>query len=154
VRNFVPSSTELVSPSSRGAGGTVEAPQILQQGPATTLIVTPAEGISVLPLSSYARLLIATAPEPETVPVKVQLVVPVACAQVAPPLSDTSTPATMPPPASDAVPVTVMDAPEPNDVPAAGDVIVEVGASVSVDADAVTRPDCSVEGCVPISASK
>ena len=35
-----------------------------------------------------------------------------------------------------------------------GEVIVEVGASASVEAAAATRPDCRVAGCAPMSASR
>ena len=62
----------------------------------------------MLPLSSYARLLIVADPVPLTIQLNDQLVVPVARVQVAPPLVDTSTPATMPPPDSTAVPVMVI----------------------------------------------
>ena len=47
---------------------------------------------------------------------------------------ETSTPATTPPPLSVAVPVIVTVVPSATVAPAAGEVIVEVGAVVSVDA--------------------
>src|SRR5262245_27987093 len=125
-RNFVPSSTELGSPSSSGAGGTVAALQMLQghERDAVTLTVTPAEGASMLPLSSKPRLLIVTLPTPATVPLNVQEVVPVAAAQVAPPSIETSTPTRTPPPFSVAVPVTVTAAPDENVAPETGDEMV------------------------------
>src|SRR5206468_3859163 len=101
-----------------------------------------------------ARLLIVTEPRPVIVPLKLQLVVPVAFDQVAPPLSDTCTPETMPPPASAAVPLTVIADPDRKLAPAAGDVIVDVGGAVSVEAAAATRPPCSVAGWTPISAKR
>jgi hypothetical protein len=54
VRNFIPSSTELGSPSSSGAGGTtVEAHSVHGQvRVAATLIATPGDGVSMLPVSS------------------------------------------------------------------------------------------------------
>ena len=60
--------------------------------------------------------------------------------QVEPPSVDTSTPATTPPPVSAAVPVIVTFVPSVTFAPAAGDVIVEVGAVVSVDFVARTSP--------------
>jgi hypothetical protein len=75
-----------------------------------------------------------------------QLVVPVAACQVAPLSVDTSTAVTIPPPPSEAVPVIVMAVPAGTDVPDDGDVIADVGATVSDDADAATSPDCSVPG--------
>ena len=83
---------------------------------------------------------------PAAVQLNVQLVVPVAGFHVAPPSVETSTPTTMPPPVSMAVPVIVTGVPAANDAPFAGDVIADVGASASVEAVAATRPDCSVAG--------
>src|SRR5262249_22016976 len=71
-----------------------------------TVTVTPAPGVSRFPLSSTARLLIVTCPEPFTVQRKVQDPRPVAGCQVVPPSTETSTPPTTPP-VSDAVPVIV-----------------------------------------------
>mgnify|MGYP006873515074 CR=1 FL=1 len=64
-----------------------------------------------------------------------------------------STPATTPP-VSDAVPVTVTREPFGCAEPAAGLVMVTVGAVVSVDMVAAVRPDISVVGWAPMSASR
>src|SRR4051812_4712021 len=107
VRNFVPSSTDDGSPSSTGFGGTVDALQI-EQGhvrDSVTETATPAPGVSRLPVSSYARLLIVTLPFPAAVQLYVQLDPPVAAFHVVPPSVETSTPATTPPPVSLAVPL-------------------------------------------------
>src|SRR6185295_19900458 len=104
ARNFVPSSTDAASPSSSGAGGTVAALQMLHghvPGGAM-LTVTPADGVSMLKLSSKARLLIDTLPVPLADQVNDQFEVPVAGDQVVPPLVETSTPARSPPPDSTA----------------------------------------------------
>ena len=82
-----------------------------QACPAVTVIATFAPGDSMLPLSSKARAWMFTVPDPLTVQDRDQLVVPVARFQVVPPSVDTSTPATMPPPASVAVPLMVMRVP-------------------------------------------
>jgi hypothetical protein len=63
--------------------------------------------------------------------IKLHEVVPVAALKVAPPSTDTSTLATVPPPASLAVPVMLTAVPINTDAPARGDVIVEVGGVVS-----------------------
>src|SRR5690349_7884217 len=83
----------------------------------------------------------------------VQLVVPVAGCQVAPLSVDTSTPATTPP-VSLAVPVTVTFPPSPTVVEDDGEVMVEVGAVVSVDAVAATSPVSRAHGWAPMSASR
>src|SRR5215831_708440 len=83
-----------------------------------------------------------------------QDVVPVAGCHVAPLSVETSTPATTPPPASDAVPVIVTAVPLVSVVPALGDVIVEVGGVVSVEPVAATRPACLVVAWTPMSASR
>ena len=62
--------------------------------------------------------------------------------------------ANRPPPVSAAVPVIVTGVPTWTTVPAAGEVIVDVGAVVSVEAVAATRPDCSESGCTPMSANR
>jgi len=62
---------------------------------------------------------------------KLQEVVPVAALKVAPPSTDTSTRATVPPPVSLAVPVMPTAVPVNISAPALGDVIVEVGGVVS-----------------------
>ena len=70
------------------------------------------------------------------------------------PLSvDTSTPPTRPP-VSAAVPVTVTGAPTDRLAPAAGEVMADVGAVVSVEAVAATSPGRSVVGCTPMSANR
>jgi len=70
-------------------------------------------------------------------------VVPVAGCQVVPPSVETSTPATTPPPVSAAVPEIVTC--EPSDT-VEGTLSVEVGAVLSVDAEAAVRSDCIVPG--------
>src|SRR5262249_15429863 len=62
--------------------------------------------------------------------------------------------ATTPPPASVAVPVIVTEEPSDKLAPAAGEVIVDVGGVVSVDAVAGVSPDMSVAGCAPMSADR
>ena len=64
---------------------------------------------------------------------------------------DTSTPPTAPPPVSDAVPV-IVTVPETVS-PLPGEVIVEVGALVSVDAVAAVSPLWMLPGWTPMSAS-
>src|SRR5262245_44962192 len=104
--NFTPSSTALPSPLI--AAGVAEVPNRLQgQVWPPTATVTPAEGLSTLPLSSVARDLIVTWPAPDARQVYDQLPRPVAGCQLAPPSVDTSTPPTTPPPWSPAVPVIV-----------------------------------------------
>src|SRR5471030_3296528 len=93
-RNLTPSSVELVSPSSAFCGVAVDG-QIVQghvRVEAVIVTVRPADGVSMFPLSSNARLLIVA--EPTTIGVHwyVQLVVPVAWFQVVPPSVETSTP--------------------------------------------------------------
>ena len=72
---------------------------------------------------------------------------------MAPPSIETSTPPTTPPPVSAAVP-------DSNGVPGctvspeAGEVMVETGGVVSVDADAGSNPACSVTGWTPMSANR
>ena len=72
--------------------------------------------------------------------------------QVLPPLVEISTPATTPPPESVAVPVMVTACPSEKVAPGDGEVIVEVGGVVSVDAVVDVSPVISVAGCAPISA--
>src|SRR5207248_5725958 len=76
-----------------------------------------------------------------------------AACHVAPPSTETSTPATVPP-TSLAVPMIAMRTPLDTVAPAAGDVTVEVGAVVSLDAAAGTRPACNVCGCTSMSANR
>ena len=85
---------------------------------------------------------------------------PCAARQVVPPSTDTSTPATVPPPLSDAVPVMVTRSPLSTVPPAAGEVTIDVGAKTSADFAAATSgvdgsaPICSEPGCAPMSASR
>ncbi len=81
-----------------------------------------------------------------------QLARPLAGCHVLPPSIDTSMPPTTPPPASVAVPLIVTGVPAVPEPPVVGVTIVDDGAVVSVEAVAVTRPDCSVFGCTPMSA--
>ena len=73
--------------------------------------------------------------------------------QVLPPSVEISTPATTPPPASFAVPLMVTAEPSENEAPWDGEVIVEVGGVVSVDAVADVSPGISEAGWAPMSAS-
>ena len=77
--------------------------------------------------------------------------VPVAGCHVVPPSVDTSTPATTPPPVSEAVPEIVTC--EPSDT-VEGTLTVEVGAVLSVDAEAAVRSDWIVPGWAPMSARR
>src|SRR6185436_7297064 len=76
-------------------------------------------------------------PLPLTTQLNDQFDVPVARVQVAPPLVDTSTPLSSPPPESTAVAV-----------------IVEVGASASVEAAVATSPAWIEPGWAPMSANR
>src|SRR6266852_4717883 len=136
-RNFTPSSTELSGPLSAMPGAADDA-QIVKLDGCDTVTVVPALGVSRLPLSSTARLLIVTVPELAGVQANVQL----------------SRPPTTPPPVSVAVPLMVTAVPCWKVAPATGEVIDEVGGRLSVEAEAATRPACSVAGWTPISASK
>src|SRR5437899_1902021 len=103
-RNLTPSSTAAPS-GSAGVPGTVDAVQIVHgQICATTLMTTlfgpePSPAGSRLPLSSKPRDLMVPGPVALGVQSNVQAVVPVARCHVVPPSTDTSTPATTPPPA-------------------------------------------------------
>src|SRR5215831_6330619 len=81
-----------------------------------------------------------------------QDVVPVAGCHVAPLSVETSTPATTPPPVSDAVPVIVTAVPLVSVAPPVGAVILDEGGVWSVEAVAATRPACIVVGWTPMSA--
>src|SRR5260370_40742624 len=109
-----------------------------------TVTVTPALGLSMLTLSSTALLLIVAEPEPAGVHEKLQFAWPVAGCHVVPPSTETSTPATTPPPVSAAVPVIDTAVPGGRFEPAAGEVIVELGAIASADAVAAVTPHCTV----------
>jgi hypothetical protein len=78
--------------------------------------------------------------------VRVQLVVPEALSQVAPPSTDTSTPATRPPPMSFATPLIVTGWPSTKLAFLAGVEIDEMGGAVSVDCTAAISPDCNEPG--------
>lgn len=93
-----------------------------------TVTVITAGGFCAFPLSSTARLLIVTVPMAVGVQVKLQEPVPVARFHVAPPSTDTFTPATKPPPFSVAAPVMLTGVPTGKLAPAVGDVIVATGA--------------------------
>src|SRR5262247_540427 len=99
--------------------------------PTTILTVISVGGACTFPLSSTARLLIVTRLGAVRVLLKLQEVVPVAALKVAPPSTDTSTRATVPPPVSLAVQVMPTAVPVNISAPALGDVIVEVGGVVS-----------------------
>src|SRR5206468_985788 len=143
--NFTPSSIASAS-AALGMVGTTEGCHRLVHGhrPATTDTVTPLLGASRLPLSSIARLRIVAEPSAPGDQSKLQVAVPCAACHVAPPSTDTSTPATTPPPLSVAVPVIVTRLPLWTCAPAAGDVTTDVGAKISVDALVAMRPLCRV----------
>src|SRR5262249_5921308 len=98
---------------------------------ALTVTLICVGGFCWFPLLSTARLLIVACPVVVGVQLKVHEVVPEAAVKVAPPSTDTSTLATVPPPESLAVPEMVTAVPVVTVAPFAGDVIVEVGAVVS-----------------------
>src|SRR5664279_514618 len=140
VVNLTPTSTLLPSPESIPPG--VALVPHTEHGQVTVTVV-PVEGVSRLPLSSTARVLIVLDGLPCAIQLYVQLVVPVAGCQVAPPLVDTSTPATVPP-ESLAAPLIVTAVPSGTLPPGAGEVILDVGATVSVDAVASWIPEIGV----------
>src|SRR5947209_19518413 len=90
-----------------------------------TVTGNPAAGGSRLPLSSTARLWIEALIGREGVHAYVQLLVPVAGCQLLPPSTETSTPATTPPPWSAAVPLIVTVEPGATLAPLAGDVLTD-----------------------------
>ena len=53
-----------------------------------------------------------------------------------------------------AVPLIVIGTPGATDAPCAGEVMLDDGATWSVDAEAGTSPACSVTGCTPMSANR
>ncbi len=118
-----------------------------------TVTLMPGEGVSVFRLSSVARLLIVTEPVAPGVQLYVQVVVPLAGCHVFPPSTDTSMPATIPPP-SLAVPDIVTALPDCTVAPEVGELMEEIGGLTSVEAEAGINPDCSVAGCTPISARR
>ena len=108
---MTPDLDAAASPESAACRGDVPVPQI-EHGQ-VTLTVVPADGVSRLPLSSTARVLIVVdrvaVGDPGVAPGDgvLRLDIVVAGCQVVPPSVETSTPATTPPPASVAVPVMV-----------------------------------------------
>src|SRR5208283_3221207 len=130
---------EPPSPLSTSTGVAVEFQPSQGQSCAATVTALPAEGVSIFPLSSVARESMVA--EPSTVGVQVydQEARPGAGCQVFPPSAETSTPATTPPPESVAVPEITTGVPPLTMAPEAGEVILEVGAMVSVDFEAGTR---------------
>jgi hypothetical protein len=110
-----------------------------------TLTVTPLLGVSRFPLSSTARLIRVVVPTVVGVHVALQGERPVAGCHVLPPSPENSTPPTAPP-ESVAVPVTVIEPPVWIVELDEGEVIVETGGVVSVEALAETSPGCNVEG--------
>src|SRR5665647_3046009 len=135
--NLTPTSTAEALPESARTGG-VPTPQMEHVHP--MLSDVPAEGVSRFPLSSTARVLMVALGWPCATQLYVQPVVPVAGCQVVPPSVDTSTPATTPPPVSEAVPDIVIRPPSPTLAFAVGEVTVDEGAVVSVEAVAAVRP--------------
>jgi hypothetical protein len=95
-----------------------------------TVTVISAGGSCAFPLLSTARLLIVAGPGVVGVQLKLHAVVPVAALKVAPPSTDTSTRATVPPPVTLAVPVMLTVVPVDTVATAVGDVIVEVGRTL------------------------
>src|SRR6267378_3742715 len=156
LENRTPTSTELASKASTVTGTAVAGFHRWLQGQMlpTTVTSTPAEGLSTLPLSSVARLLTVTVPVAPGDQSYVQFVRPLAACHVTPPSTEASTPPTTPPPVSAAVPRIVTRPPLSAVAPSTGDVIVELGATESVDADAALRPDWIDPGCTPMSANR
>src|SRR5262249_52776132 len=132
-------------------------PQI-EQGQ-LTLIERWSLGVSMLPLSSVARLSIVVDGFPWAIQVYVQValatapLVSVAGCQVEPLSVDTSTPPTTPP-ADVAVPEIVTAFPSWTVAPADGELIVETGGVVLVDFVAETSPEIRLCGCTPMSAKR
>src|SRR5262245_38930022 len=137
LRNLTPSSTALASPASATGGAVVAEFQRLHGQVRVT--VTPLDGTSMFPLSSMPRLLIVIAPMPVTGNTIDQLSRPFARCQVAPESIDTSTADTRPE-LSVAVPLIVRLEPDTTDVPAAGTVITDTGATRSVEGNPGVKP--------------
>src|SRR2546423_13550279 len=137
--NFTPTSIALASPAFGAAGPTDGGHKLVHgQLPTTIETVTPGPAPSMLPLSSIARLRIVTGPTAPGDQSKLQVDVPCAGRHLAPPSTDTSTPATNPP-VSVAVPVIVTRLPLWTCPPAAGDVMPAVGAKMPEDRLGATR---------------
>src|SRR5829696_634580 len=122
----MPTSMPAPSPESAAAGAV--SPNSVQGQ--STVTVRPAPGVSMLPLSSVARVRIVVDGEPWATHEYDQAVVPVAGCQVAPPSVEISMPPTTPP-MSEAVPLMVTLVPSATVVGAL--VMVDVGLVVSVD---------------------
>ena len=160
-RNFTPTSIEDASPLSTFSGPREEFQMLHGQVCGITVIPTPPAGLpplvagfSRLPLSSTARVCKLTGPRVAGIHENDHVPRPTAGCHVWPPSTETSTPATVPPPASVAVPVIVIAAPACTLAPAAGDVMVDTGGKESVDAVAKVNPDWMLAGCTPISANR
>src|SRR3954469_4694608 len=159
--NLTPSSYGLVS-AALGLVGTTAGFQRFGHGhaPTTTETVMPGPAASRLPLSSTARLRIVTGPRTLGDQSKLHVVVPAATCHVLPPSTDTSTLATSPPPCSVAVPLIVRRLPLSTCPPDTGEVMIVVGAKISVDSPlkisgrAGSAPGCSVPGRTFMSASR
>src|SRR5262245_579039 len=130
---------ELIAPTTSSSGSMFSTcPNLV--GPGPWAVHVPPKRITVICvggsctflLSSVARLLIVTCPAVVRRHVKLHAVVPVAALKVAPPSTDTSTWATVPPPASLAVPVMLTVVPIGTPSPALGNVIVEIGGVPSL----------------------
>src|SRR6266550_2254977 len=153
--NRTPSSTAFASLwlVSIGEFASVQMLHGQMNGTVPTTTEMPAPGVSRLPLSSTARLLITTGPWADGVHTYDQFSWPMASFHVTPPSTDTSTPATAPP-GSPALPLIVKAEPTPTVAPPMGDAIVDAGGVVSDDPTAGMRPASIVVGCTPMSAKR
>ncbi len=154
ARKRTPTSIAVAS-ASAGLAGTA-LPKIVHGQVRASTISEDVTGLLNLALSSVARTLSAKVPGAFGVNAYDQVTLDAAAAncagcQLDPPSVDTSTPATTPPPASVAVPVTVYGCPT---TPCAVEVTRTAGASVSVLAEAVTRPLIRLFGRTPMSANR
>src|SRR3954470_24026044 len=159
--NLTPSSSAVPSPKSGIGGALVGLNRLVQgQSPCTTLIVIPGPAASRLPLSSIARVRRIALPSDPGVQSYLQLGAPVAGCQVLPLSTETSTPATAPPPTSVADPLIVRRAPLGTEAAGAGDTMVETGANMSLVCAVVisgrvgSAPACSVPGATPMSVNR
>src|SRR6185436_11353078 len=161
LRNFNPRLTGLES-STSGTAGTVPDRHNDGHGqlPPSTLTVSTVAGFCRFPLSSIARASTLVWPSAPGVHSKLHDAAPCAARHVVPPSTDSSTPATMPPPLSVAVPVMTTRSPLPTLLPPAGEPTVATGAMRSEDLPMATSgfdgsaPACSDAGCAPISANR
>src|SRR5918993_1298058 len=150
--NFTPSSYSPES-AALALAGTADEFHRLVHGHSPTMIETvmPDPTDSTLPLSSVALVLMVAVPTMPGVHSIVHDDVPVAFFHVVPPSTDTSTPPTVPPPLSTAVPLIVVRLPLSTEPLCVGDVTVEVGAKMSADCVLVTSgrvgsaPACNVD---------